>query len=121
MTCIERGMNEGTSTVNEVIEVYDDVREEQAWMRAKLADLEDRSRMNNVKLKGIPESILPANLPRYAKELMHIIIPIASPRDITIDRIHRIANPSHLAASVPRDVLMRVHFFPHQRKTPIWG
>lgn len=28
-----------------------------------------------------------------------------------IDRIHRIAKPSHLAASVPRDVLMRIHFY----------
>lgn len=51
------------------------------------------------------------DLPRYAKELMHIILPDASPRGIIIDRIHRIAKPPHLAASVPRDVLMRVHFF----------
>lgn len=35
--------------------------------------------------------------------------PRSAPLDI-IDRIHRIAKPSHLAASVPRDVLMRVHF-----------
>lgn len=76
-------------------------------MRAKLADLDDRSRRNNIKLRGIPESILPADLPRYAKELMHTILPEASPRDVIIDRI---AKPSHLAASVPRDVLMRVHF-----------
>lgn len=42
---------------------------------------------------------------------MHTIILRASPRDIIIHRIHRIAKPPHLAASVPRDVLMRIHFF----------
>lgn len=107
----ERGLTECTTTINAVIDSYEAVKEEQVWVRAKLADLEDRSRRNNVKLRGIPESILPADLPRYAKELMHTIIPEASLRDIIIDRIHRIAKPSHLAASVPRDVLMRVHFY----------
>lgn len=87
-------------------------------MRAKLDDLEDRSCCNYVQLRGIPESILPADIPRYAKELMHIIIPDASPRDIILDRIHRITKPSYLAASIPRDVLMRVHFFHIKEKLP---
>lgn len=104
-------MSDCTTKVNEVMDVCADMREEQTWIRAKLADLEDRSRRNNIKLRGVPESILPADLPRYAKEMMHVIVPEASPRDIIIDRIHRIAKPSHLAASIPRDVLMRVHFF----------
>lgn len=82
--------------------------------------LEDRSRRNNVKLRGVPETILPADLPRYAKELMHLVIPEASPRDVIVDRIHRIAKPSHLAASVPRDVLMRVHFY-HTKEKLLMG
>lgn len=116
MTNAERGIQACTSTVNEVIDSYDTVKEEQAWMRAKMADLEDRSRRNNIKLRGVPESILPVDLPRYAKELIHLVIPEASPRDAIIDRIHRIAKPSHLAASVPRDVLMRVHFYQTKEK-----
>lgn len=72
-------MNECTSTVNGVIYIYDDVREEQTWIWAKLADLEDRSRRNNAILGGIPESIMPADLPKYVKELMHLIIPEVSP------------------------------------------
>lgn len=51
-------------------------------MCAKLADLDNRSRRNNIKLRGIPETILPVDLPRYAKELMHIIIPEVPPRDV---------------------------------------
>lgn len=79
MTNAERGIQACTSTVNEVIDSYDTVKEEQAWMRAKMADLEDRSRRNNIKPRGVPESILPVDLPRYAKELIHLVIPEASP------------------------------------------
>lgn len=71
---------------------------------AKLADLEDRSRRNNVKLWGVPETVPPEDLPKYTRDLMHTILPDASHRDIIIDRIHRIAKPPQLAASVPRDV-----------------
>lgn len=115
VTNAERRLYACTSTVNDTTEAYDAVKEEQAWMRAKLADLEDRSRRNNVKLRGIP-----SDLPRYAKELMHIVIPEASPRDVIIDRIHRIAKPSHLTTSVPRDVLMRFHFY-HTKEKLLMG
>lgn len=108
---IETGMTECTTTVNDLIDAHDEIKEEQEWVRAKLADLEDRSRRNNDMLRGVPETILPADLSKYAEDLIHTILPDASPRDIIIDRIHRIAKPTHLAASVPRDVLMRVHFF----------
>lgn len=40
---IERGMTECTTTVNDMIDTYKEVRDEQEWVRAKLADLEDRS------------------------------------------------------------------------------
>lgn len=120
VTNAKRGIYACTSTVNETIEAYDAVKEVQAWMCAKLADLEDRSRRKNVKLRGVPETILPADLPRYAKELMHLVIPEASLRDVIIDRIQRIAKPSHLAASVPRDVLMRVHFY-HTKEKLLMG
>lgn len=111
ISTIEQGMTDCSTTVNDIIDAVDDIKGEQEWVRAKLADLEDRSRRNNVKLRGVPETVPPGDLPKYAKDLIHTIIPDAAPRDIIIDRIHRIAKPSHLAASVPRDVLMRIHFF----------
>lgn len=90
--------------------MHDEVIDEQSWIKAKLADLEDHSRCNNVKIRGILESIPPAELPKYANDLMHAILPNATSLEISIDLIHGISK-HHLAASVPRDVLMRVHFF----------
>lgn len=42
--------------------------------------------------------------------------PDVSPIERIIDRIHCIPKPKHLEASVPRDVLMKIHFFPTKEK-----
>lgn len=31
--------------------------------------------------------------------------------DITIDRVHRITKPAHFHPDIPRDILVRVHYF----------
>lgn len=43
--------------------------------------------------------------------MLSTLLPELSPIELTIDRIHRIAKPRHLEEAVPRDVLLRVHFF----------
>lgn len=51
---LEHSMEECTTTVNDLIKTYAEVKEEQSWVRAKLANLDDRSRRNNIKLRGVP-------------------------------------------------------------------
>lgn len=82
----------------------------------KLADLEDRSRRNNLKIRGIPKSISAQQLPNFACDLFQTVIPSLSPTDLTIDRIHRVPKPTFLPQEVPRDVLLRVHFFQIKEK-----
>lgn len=42
--------------------VDDQLKDEVASLSVKLAYLEDRNRRNNVKLRGVPESVLPSEL-----------------------------------------------------------
>lgn len=92
-----------TVTVNDLVDAHEHTRDEQQWVRAKMADLEDRSRRNNVKICGIPETILPADLNSYARKLISTLLPDLSPMETIIDRIHRLPKPPHLPAAVPRD------------------
>lgn len=55
-----------------------------------MADIEDRAHRNNIKFRGIPESIKPADLSVYLQKLMTTAL-----EDI-IDRAHRLAKPSFL-------------------------
>lgn len=48
---------EYATTINDLVDAHDMVEKEHMWIKAKLADLEDGSRRNNVKIRGIPESI----------------------------------------------------------------
>lgn len=49
---IEHKMDQCTTTVNDLIEACKDQSDDTEWIKAKLADLEERSRRNNIKLKG---------------------------------------------------------------------
>lgn len=57
------------------VDAQEEKDEEMDWIKAKLADLEDCSRRNNVKIRGILESIQPAALTDYFVQLMATFIP----------------------------------------------
>lgn len=54
VTYIENKMEDSTTTINDFVDAYDDMKDEQHWIKSKLADLEERSCRNNVKLRGSP-------------------------------------------------------------------
>lgn len=85
--------------------------EDITWFKEKLADLEDRSRQNNLKIHGIPESVQLSQLPHFVGDLISAVIPSLSSADLTIDRIHHVPKLSYLPAEIPRDVIMWIHFF----------
>ena len=111
VTHVEEKMGEFASSHNSLIDAHSEHDTEIAWLRAKVADLEDRSRRNNVKLRGVPETVLPAQLQKFARDLLQQILPDASESELQIDRIHRLPKPGFLPDNVPRDVLLRIHFY----------
>lgn len=54
-----------TKTVNDIICANEESEEERHWMLAKIADLEDRSRRNNVKLREVPETMPAQDISQY--------------------------------------------------------
>lgn len=85
--------------------------EEVTWLKNKLADVEDRSGRNNIKIRGIPESVLQNDLRQYVQDVISDILPDLSYLDITIDRIHRLSKPAFLPEKVLRDVILRIYYF----------
>lgn len=65
--------------------------------------MEDRSRRNNLKIRGIPESVQQSDLGPYAATLFKNLIPSLTDLDVTIDRTHRLPKPSHLSDHISRD------------------
>lgn len=104
---MENKMDECTKTVNNLVHAYVEQRDDNLQIKEKLADLKDHTRRNNIKLGVIPEAILPSDLHKYTRDLISTMLSDLTPIELTIDRIPK---PSHLEDTVPRDVLMRIHF-----------
>lgn len=79
----------GEFSYNSLVDAHNDQSKEVTWLKGKVADFKDRSRKNNIKLRGIPESTQPAQLQEYAHDLMKAFLPEASDSDLVIDRIHQ--------------------------------
>lgn len=92
-------------TINDLVDVYEESREEHLWIKAKLADLEDRSRRNNVKLCSILEMVQMCDPHIYARDMMSALVTVVSAIELTINSIHFIPKPEHLARYCTNDTI----------------
>lgn len=76
-----------------------------------MSNLEDRARRNNIRVRGIPESVPPAEFEAYLLELLQTTMPEAQALELTVDRIHRLPKPKAAPDKAPIDVIQRLLFF----------
>lgn len=105
MSHVETQRGACASTVNELIDAQADHNDEHNWIKDKEADLEDRSRRNNIKIRGISEEIQTQDLTPYARSLIKAMLPELKNMELVIDRMYRLPKPSHLI-----HVILCIHF-----------
>lgn len=108
---MEDRMGEYAEAHNEFVDAHSDTGNAITQIKMKIADLEDRSRRNNLKFRGVAESVLPGDLKRYIHQMMTTLLPEFPAQEIVIDRAHRLPKPPYLSEHIPRDVIARIHFF----------
>lgn len=108
---VENKMGEFSTAHNSLVDSHNQLEDELDALKAKLADLEDRNRRNNVKFRGIPESVTTAELAPYLQGLIKAVLPTTTTHDLIIDRAHRLPKPKGLPETTPRDTIARIHFF----------
>lgn len=108
---LETKMGEVVGSHNDLITSHEALQAEVSALRDKVSDLEDRSRRNNLKIRGIPETIPISELHSFTVDLFQKLLPKAQALDLLIDRIHRLPKPKNAPEGAPRDVLMRIHYF----------
>ncbi|XP_077319612.1 uncharacterized protein LOC143942237 [Lithobates pipiens] len=72
-------------------------------------DLEDCSRRNNLRLRGIPEATGSEDLEATVVAIFHKILAVTPAPMVELDRVHRTLGPKPTDPERPRDVLCRVH------------
>lgn len=90
--------------------------EQLAEVQLHAEDLENRSRRQNIRFRGIPEATGPENLIETVRALIHTILDGALPASLEFDRVHRALGPKHTDMERPRDVLCRLHRYSHKEQ-----
>lgn len=104
-------MGESANTFNDMVDAYYDRNDAILNIKTKLADLENRSSRNNVKIRGIPESVKTSESKGYFVNLMKATLPEVPLEELVVDRIHRLPRPKNIPNHLPRDTIVRVHFY----------
>lgn len=84
----ENALDGITTTVNDRVDAYDEGLDSKQRMRPEDADLKAPASRNNLKLRGVTESILPSDLMQYPKSLFSSMLPELTDPELTIDPIH---------------------------------
>ncbi|CAH2219428.1 Hypothetical predicted protein [Pelobates cultripes] len=87
------------------------LREQLRSLEESNEDLNNRSRRNNIRVRGIPETVSTELLTDTLTEAFRNLLPEASNADLLMDRAHRALRAPSNNATTPRDVIVRLHFF----------
>lgn len=96
---------------NKFMDSYKDQEQEIKWLQSKIADFEDRSCRNNIKCRGITESIQLADLNIYVCQLLRSLIPAATEHELIIDQAHCLPKPKYLKEEILINLIVKIHFF----------
>ncbi|CAH2285461.1 Hypothetical predicted protein [Pelobates cultripes] len=108
---IREKMEETTTAHAAFEDRLEDIEKRLSLHETKITDAEDRSRRNNIRLRGVPEDVGTQDLTAFTTELFGAVLPDIPADMLLLDRIHRIPRPQHLPPTTPRDVLMRLHYY----------
>ncbi|XP_063819155.1 LOW QUALITY PROTEIN: uncharacterized protein LOC135057187 [Pseudophryne corroboree] len=108
---LETKMEEVVGSHNALITSHDQLEIEVSLLQDKVTEMEDRSRRNNLNLRGVPETVSNSSIHDYTISLFRKLTSSFTSSDLLIDRIHHLPKARNAPADVPSDVLMQIHFF----------
>lgn len=108
---VEAQLGNCALTVNDIIDTQTTHNNEHNWIKDKLADLEDRSYWNNIKIQGISEEVQTQDLSSYVRGLIKTMTPELKNIELFTDCIHRLPKPPYMPETISRDVILHIQFF----------
>lgn len=84
-------------------------------LQQHIDDIENRNRRNNLRVRGLPESIQSSDLHNALTTFFNNILGRPPTAHIELNRADRALRPASGDKNRPRDVICRVHFFWSQR------
>uniref|UniRef100_A0A8C5LNE8 Uncharacterized protein n=1 Tax=Leptobrachium leishanense TaxID=445787 RepID=A0A8C5LNE8_9ANUR len=104
VTTLSRGHNAVVHRSNGMVERI-------LQLEQQVEDLSNRSRRNNLRIRGLPESVPSAALKDTVVGMLLTLLPEFTTEQLLLDRIHRALRARAAPPAGPRDVVFRFHYF----------
>ncbi|KAJ1091422.1 hypothetical protein NDU88_004548 [Pleurodeles waltl] len=85
------GLDQRVATVETQVASWTDNGQELMHLRSKLTDLEDRSRMNNIRLMGLPEGTEGTDLTSFLRDTLPKLTDITFDPPLEFERVYRLS------------------------------
>ncbi|XP_073462226.1 uncharacterized protein [Aquarana catesbeiana] len=108
---VEVAEKEQETITQEVVDVQESIRKYEEILnsyREQLDEYENRDRRQNIRIKGLKESITAKELAPTAQKIFGQILGAQAPNVIEIDRVHRVPL-QNTKTDTPRDVICKIH------------
>uniref|UniRef100_A0A803JEW2 L1 transposable element RRM domain-containing protein n=1 Tax=Xenopus tropicalis TaxID=8364 RepID=A0A803JEW2_XENTR len=103
---------------DDIAQRFINIEEENAFLKEELTQLrnlcedqENRSRRQNLQIRGVPEEINNTEIQTYLKNVFSAICPDIQPDQWRFDRAHRSLALKPLPTKPPRDIIVCFHYF----------
>lgn len=108
---LENKFDEMVNYVQAIEEENHNLRLSVSQLQLQQEDLENRERRQNLRFRGILETVCDSELRPYLLSLFNNLVPSVVDIDWRLDRAHRSLGPKPPAGARPRDVVVRFHYF----------
>ncbi|CAI9563639.1 unnamed protein product, partial [Staurois parvus] len=102
--CLETKHDELSLAYGDLSREHDHLQTAFLQLQAQVEDLDNRNRRNNLRVRGIPESV--SDLSQTVTKLFKSLLPDRSPGSFACDRIHRALRPKPPSDKPPRDIVL---------------
>uniref|UniRef100_A0A8C5M9Y2 Uncharacterized protein n=1 Tax=Leptobrachium leishanense TaxID=445787 RepID=A0A8C5M9Y2_9ANUR len=95
---------------NELARYTETLADRVSELESAFEDLSNRSRRNNIRIRGLPEKVPSDQLEAVFIGIIKQLLPTLPSTYCLIDRIHRTLGKSRWQNTLPRDVVARLHY-----------
>ncbi|CAH2306851.1 Hypothetical predicted protein [Pelobates cultripes] len=92
-------------------EIVDKIQKMKVDKKRLMEKLEDSSRRNIIRVRGVPETDTTVKLTKYLQQLFLAIKPDLDKADLRLDRVHQVPKPKDLAQDLLTDIVTRLHYY----------
>lgn len=111
---VEEDLRNVKEIIKDTAEATQDTKNGVTNLALQVLDLENRNRRDNIRIRGIPESVGQEELGEIVTSILNYYLDRPPNEPVKIERMHRVAGSRSARGGPPRDVVCKLHHYPQK-------